>query len=116
MESGPAAAGTGGPARGWGKGERSWRKEDINLIVGLDIGTSKVVVVVGEVHADGHINVVGFGSQPSRGLKGVVVNIEATVQSIQRAVAEAEAMAGCRNRSVCRHFEAGHIHGLNSMA
>ncbi|HQC72280.1 MAG TPA: cell division protein FtsA, partial [Candidatus Competibacteraceae bacterium] len=91
------------------------KREDINLIVGLDIGTSKVVVVVGEVHADGHINVVGFGSQPSRGLKkGVVVNIEATVQSIQRAVAEAEAMAGCRIHSVYAGISGSHIHGLNS--
>ena len=63
------------------------RKEDKNLIVGLDIGTSKVVVIVGEVSPDGTIDVIGIGSHPSRGLKkGVVVNIESTVQSIQRAV------------------------------
>ncbi|MBS1247277.1 MAG: cell division protein FtsA, partial [Proteobacteria bacterium] len=70
------------------------RKEDQNLIVGLDIGTSKVVAVVGEVGQDGTIDVVGAGVHPARGLKkGVVVNIESTVQSIQRAVDEAERMA-----------------------
>ena len=69
------------------------RKED--LIVGLDIGTSKVVAIVGEVNDEGNIEVVGIGSHPSRGLKkGVVVNIESTVQSIQRAIEEAELMAG----------------------
>ena len=67
------------------------RKNDRNLIVGLDIGTSKVVAIVGEMTNDGRIEVVGLGSHPSRGLKrGVVVNIESTVQSIQRAVEEAE--------------------------
>src|SRR5690606_40488638 len=71
------------------------------LIVGLDIGTSKVVALVGEIGADGGIEVVGLGSHPSRGLKkGVVVNIESTVQSIQRAVEEAELMAGCEIHSV----------------
>jgi cell division protein FtsA len=69
-----------------------------DLIVGLDIGTSKVVAMVGELHADGRIEVIGIGSHPSRGLKkGVVVNIESTVQSIQRAVEEAELMAGVRD-------------------
>ncbi len=60
------------------------------MIVGLDIGTSKVVALVGEVAADGTLEIVGIGTHPSRGLKkGVVVNIESTVQSIQRAVEEA---------------------------
>jgi cell division protein FtsA len=91
------------------------RKEDKNLIVGLDIGTSKVVVIVGEVRPDGTIDVVGLGSQPSRGLKkGVVVNIESTVQSIQRAVDEAERMAGCRIHSVYTGISGSHIRGLNS--
>ncbi len=72
-----------------------------NLIVGLDIGTSKVVAIVGEVNDEGNIEVVGIGSHPSRGLKkGVVVNIESTVHSIQRAVEEAELMAGCDIHSV----------------
>ena len=66
------------------------KKEEKDLIVGLDIGTSKVVAIVGEIKPDGAINVVGLGSHPSRGLKkGVVVNIESTVQSIQRAIEEA---------------------------
>ncbi len=91
------------------------RKEDKNLIVGLDIGTSKVVVVVGEVGLDGMIEVSGIGTHPSRGLKkGVVVNIESTVQSIQRAVDEAEQMAGCRIHSVYTGISGSHIRGLNS--
>ena len=66
-----------------------------NMIVGLDIGTSKVVAIVGQTAADGTLEIVGLGSQPSRGMKkGVVVDIEATVRSIQRAVEEAELMAG----------------------
>jgi cell division protein FtsA len=91
------------------------RKEDKNLIVGLDIGTSKVVVIVGEVDAGGEIEVVGIGSHPSRGLKkGVVVNIESTVQSIQHAVDEAERMAGCRIHSAYTGISGSHIRGLNS--
>ena len=71
------------------------KRGDKNLIVGLDIGTSKVVAIVGEINDDGQIEVVGIGSHPSRGLKkGVVVNIETTVHSIQRAVEAAELMAG----------------------
>ena len=77
------------------------KRADRNLIVGLDIGTSKVVALVGEVAPDGSIELLGIGSQPSRGLKkGVVVNIESTVQSIQRAIEEAELMAGCEINSV----------------
>ena len=77
------------------------KRSDRDLIVGLDIGTSKVLALVGEVGADGAIEVLGIGTQPSRGLKkGVVVNIESTVQSIQRAVEEAELMAGCQIHSV----------------
>ena len=75
--------------------------EEKRMIVGLDIGTSKVVAVVGEVDADGTIDIVGIGSHPSKGLKkGVVVNIESTVNAIQRAVEEAELMAGCQIHSV----------------
>ena len=70
------------------------KKMDKNLIVGLDIGTSKVVAIVGEVGADGEVEIIGLGSHPSHGLKrGVVVNIDSTVHSIQRAVEEAELMA-----------------------
>ena len=77
------------------------RRGEKNLLVGLDIGTSKIACLVGEVREDGSIEVVGLGTHPSRGLKrGVVVDIESTVQSIQRAVEEAELMAGCEISSV----------------
>ncbi len=86
-----------------------------NMIVGLDIGTSKVVALVGEVNKDGKIEIVGIGSHQSRGLKkGVVVNIESTVQSIQRAVEEAELMAGCQIHSVYAGIAGSHIRSLNS--
>ena len=85
------------------------------IIVGLDIGTSKVVAIVGELGADGSIEVIGIGSHPSRGLKkGVVVNIESTVQSIQRAVEEAELMAGCQIDAVYAGIAGSHIRSLNS--
>ncbi|MCG8434496.1 MAG: cell division protein FtsA [Gammaproteobacteria bacterium] len=91
------------------------RKTDRRLIVGLDIGTSKVVAIVGEIKADGEIEVIGIGSHPSRGLKrGVVVNIESTVQSIQRAVEEAELMAGCQIHSVYTGIAGSHVKSLNS--
>ena len=90
-------------------------KPEKELIVGLDIGTSKVVAIVGEVQDDGELEVIGFGSHPSRGLKrGVVVNIEATVNSIQRAVEEAELMAGCEIHSVYTGIAGSHIRSLNS--
>lgn len=90
-------------------------RSDKNLLVGLDIGTSKVVAIVGEVADDGEIEVVGIGSHPSRGLKkGVVVNIESTVRSIQRAVEEAELMAGCDIRSVYTGIAGSHVRSLNS--
>jgi cell division protein FtsA len=85
------------------------------MIVGLDIGTSKVVAIVGELSGDGQIEIVGIGSHPSRGMKkGVVVNIESTVQSIQRAVEEAELMAGCQIHSVYVGIAGSHIRSLNS--
>ena len=91
------------------------KRSDRNLIVGLDIGTSKVVALVGEVGPDGVIELLGIGSQPSRGLKkGVVVNIESTVQSIQRAVEEAELMAGCQIHSVYAGIAGSHVRSLNS--
>ena len=90
-------------------------KDSKNLVVGLDIGTSKVVAIVGEVAADGTLKIVGLGSHASRGLKkGVVVNIESTVQSIQRAVEEAELMAGCQIHSVYAGIAGSHIRSLNS--
>jgi len=91
------------------------KKTERNLIVGLDIGTSKVAAIVGELSADGNIEVIGIGSTPSRGLKkGVVVNLESTVQSIQRAIEEAELMAGCQIKSVFAGIAGSHIRSLNS--
>ena len=86
-----------------------------NMIVGLDIGTSKVVAIVGQSYADGTMEIVGIGSQPSRGMKkGVVVDIEATVRSIQRAVEEAELMAGCHIHTVYAGIAGSHVRSLNS--
>jgi cell division protein FtsA len=86
-----------------------------NMIVGLDIGTSKVVAIVGEITPEGGLNIVGIGRHRSRGLKkGTVVNIESTVQSIQRAVEEAELMAGCRIHSVYAGIAGNHIRSMNS--
>ncbi len=91
------------------------KRTDRDLIVGLDIGTSKVLALVGEVGPNGAIEVLGIGSQPSRGLKkGVVVNIDSTVQSIQRAVEEAELMAGCEIHAVFAGIAGSHVRSLNS--
>ncbi len=91
------------------------RKSEDNLLVGLDIGTSKVVAIVGEVKDEGELEVIGVGSHPSHGLKkGVVVNIDSTVQSIQRAVEEAELMAGCEIHSAYVGISGSHIRSLNS--
>ena len=91
------------------------KRTERNLIVALDIGTSKVVALVGELKADGSLEVVGLGSQPSRGLKrGVVVNIDFTVQSIQRAVEEAELMTGVQINSVYTGIAGSHVRSLNS--
>ena len=86
-----------------------------NVLVGLDIGTSKVVAIVCEVTEAGGIEIIGLGSHASRGLKkGVVVDIESTVISIQRAIEEAELMAGCQIRSVYTGIAGSHIRSLNS--
>ncbi len=91
------------------------KKMEKNLIVGLDIGTSKIVAIVGEVTDDDEIEIVGLGTHPSRGLKkGVVVNIESTVQSIKRAVEEAELMSGCQISSVYAGIAGSHVRSLNS--
>ncbi|HEY2991153.1 MAG TPA: cell division protein FtsA [Candidatus Binatia bacterium] len=85
-----------------------------SLIVGLDIGTSKVCAVVGEMTERG-VEVIGVGSHSSQGLrKGVVINIESTVESIKKAVDEAELMAGCEINSVFTGIAGGHIKGFNS--
>ena len=90
-------------------------KDNGNLIVGLDIGTSKIVAIVAEILDDGALNVIGLGTQPSRGLKkGVVVNIEATMASIQRVLEEAELMADCRISDVFTGIAGSHIRSLNS--
>ena len=84
------------------------------LIIGLDIGTTKICAVVGEATEDG-VDIVGIGNSPSNGLrKGVVVNIEETVKSMQRALEEAELMAGCEIRSVYAGIAGSHIKGFNS--
>ncbi len=91
------------------------KREDRKLIVGLDIGTSKVVTVVGELAGENSLEIIGLGSNQSRGLKrGVVVNIESTVQSIQRAVEEAELMAGCEIHTVFAGIAGSHVRSLNS--
>lgn len=85
-----------------------------NIIVGLDIGTTKICAVVGEVSRTA-INIIGIGTHPSIGLrKGVVVDIESTVESIKKAIEEAELMAGCEISSVYAGIAGGHITGLNS--
>jgi cell division protein FtsA len=86
-----------------------------NLIVGLDLGTTKICAVIAEVQPGGGINVIGVGIKPSNGLrKGVVVNIEATIESVKTTVAEAERMAGVQVGSVFAGIAGGHIKGLNS--
>jgi len=91
------------------------KKGDENLVVGLDIGTSKVLAIVGDVTPTGEVEIIGVGHHPSRGMKkGVVVNIESTVQSIQRAIEEAELMAGCQIQSVFAGIAGSHIRSINS--
>ena len=90
-------------------------KEYKDLVVGLDIGTAKVMVVVAEVLPGGELKLAGLGIAPSNGLKrGVVVNIEATVQSIQQALKEAELMADCKITRVYTGITGSHIRGINS--
>jgi cell division protein FtsA len=85
-----------------------------NLIVGLDIGTTKICAIVGNLTPDG-LDIVGIGTSPSRGLrKGVVINIESTVESIRKALREAELMAGCEIKSVFAGIAGGHVKGFNS--
>jgi cell division protein FtsA len=89
-------------------------KEKEELVVGLDIGTTKICAVVAEVSGEA-VNIIGIGSHPSVGLrKGVVVNIESTVESIKKAVEEAELMAGCEISSVYAGIASGHVTGFNS--
>jgi len=96
------------------------KRSERELIVGLDIGTSKVVAIVAAPNVDAGpkdkaLDIIGIGSHPARGMKkGVVINIESTVQSIQRAVEEAELMAGCQIHSVFAGIAGSHIRSLNS--
>jgi cell division protein FtsA len=90
-------------------------KENKKLVVGLDIGTSKIVAIVAEMKPEGGFEILGMGSHPSRGLKkGVVVNIETTVNAIQRALEEAELMADCKIREVYTGIAGSHIKSFNS--
>ena len=91
------------------------KREERKLLVGLDIGTSKVVAIVGELSSEDGLEIIGVGSHNSRGLKrGVIVNIESTVQSIQRAVEEAELMSGCEINTVYTGIAGSHVRSLNS--
>ncbi|GAB4169314.1 MAG: cell division protein FtsA [Wenzhouxiangellaceae bacterium] len=91
------------------------KKAENSLVVGLDIGTSKIVAIVGEVQDDGKVEVIGVGSHPSRGLKrGMVVDIESTEAAIQRAVEEAELMADCEIHSVFAGIAGTHVSSRQS--
>lgn len=91
------------------------KKIERNIITGLDIGTSKIVALIGEVKHDGTIEIIGIGKQPSYGLKrGVVVDIDSTVNAMQRAIQEAELMAGCEVRAAYAGIAGSHIKSLNS--
>ena len=91
------------------------KKSEKSLVVGLDVGTSKIVAIVGEIQPDGTVEVIGLGSHPSRGLRrGVVVDMASTEQAIQRAVEEAELMTGCEIHSVFAGISGNHIRGTNS--
>ena len=89
--------------------------KDENIIAGLDIGTTKICCIIGEARDEKEVDIIGIGTHPSKGLrKGVVVNIESTVESIKGAVEEAELMAGCEIDSVYVGIAGGHIKGFNS--
>ncbi|AFM27333.1 cell division protein FtsA [Desulfomonile tiedjei] len=86
-----------------------------NTVVGLDVGTTKICAIIGQVNSEGLIDVIGLGTAPSKGLRrGVVVNIDQTVSSIRKAVDDAELMAGCRAETVFAGISGGHIKGINS--
>ncbi|MDC0423237.1 cell division protein FtsA [Methylophilaceae bacterium] len=90
-------------------------KEDKNTIVALDVGTSKIVVIVAELQSDGILKIIGLGQHVSKGLRrGVVINIESTMQAIQRAIEEAELMADCKIKDVYTGIAGSHIQSLNA--
>ena len=89
-------------------------KRSSDIIVGLDIGTTKIAAVVGEITEEG-LDIIGIGTHPSRGLKkGVIVNIDSTVAAIRQAIGEAEGMSGCEISQVYVGIAGGHIKGVNS--
>jgi cell division protein FtsA len=91
------------------------KRERDEIVVGLDIGTTKIACIIGEVTQDGGVDIIGIGSHPSTGLrKGVVINIDATISSIKKAVEEAELMAGVEVNTVYAGIAGGHIKGFNS--
>ena len=86
-----------------------------NIVVGLDVGTTKICATVAEIDREGRIRIIGIGTSPSHGLrKGVVVNVESTVDSIGRAIDEAEEMSGVEIHSVFAGIAGGHIKSMNS--
>jgi len=86
-----------------------------SIVCGLDVGTTKICAIIGELNADGAVDIIGVGTSPSRGLRrGVVVNIDLTVSSIKKAIDDAELMAGRRSESVFAGISGGHIKGINS--
>ena len=90
------------------------KKKD-RYVVGLDVGTHKICSIVAEVTEEGRLDIIGIGQTESKGLrKGVVINLEATVDAIKRVLEEAELMAGCEIKSVFAGIAGGHIKGLNS--
>ena len=92
------------------------KRQATEYLVSLDVGTSKVTALIGEVAQSGTVRVIGLGTAPTRGLKkGVVVNIENTVESIRRAVEAAELMANCRVRAAHVGITGSHIRSLNSV-
>jgi cell division protein FtsA len=98
-----------------GNNDMNKPRETKNLLVALDIGTSKIVAIVAEITPENSVEIIGMGSHPSRGLKkGVVVNIESTVNGIQRALEEAELMADCKIRDVITGIAGSHIKSFNS--
>ncbi len=91
------------------------RPREKELLVAVDVGSSKICVLIGEVDAEGHCEIIGVGTQPSRGLKrGVVVDIDSTVQALTQAVQEAERMADCKVHAVHASLSGGHIRSFNS--
>ncbi|HYB74292.1 MAG TPA: cell division protein FtsA [Candidatus Sulfotelmatobacter sp.] len=89
--------------------------KDSSIVVGLDIGTTKICAIIAEVNGNRAVDIIGIGTSPSKGLrKGVVVNIDVTVESIRRAIAEAELMAGVKAGAAFVGIAGGHIKGINS--